>query len=599
MQKFKQAMQRHGAGGLGPCQNSFPNLAEWNIADFQWKARARIFANAVNQDASALSPSPVQSGVITPRKEGAPAGPLTTATRGKHFQAAGLEVFPTLLRAGKSLPNKQGVNQGSILGAVAGAHILCAVAPAYGIPALIHTGYCGKQLRFVERLRGMSESSVQLFKSPYFWAVMEREVFPALIRGGFVASGHKSPQYMAQAVEKFHVDVLMIPPSLLDSLLDVAQGFLRGRRVITTVGEPLTLQLANCVAGHCGLSVALRNFYDAAAAIPVPAQAMSGHGSNLNNSHVAGTVNMIPEHGVDTDLYPRLIMAEGSFEMMSPGEAGEICFGGVLAARDCLRPELTAAKFAPTENFGRIYRTGDLGRFREGALEVVQISSSVLSRSRSVQGSLRGRRVITTVGEPLTLQLANPVAGNLLGHRGLSVTLRNFYGTVYTVPEHGVGTSLRPRYVPERELRFIMALGSFELMPPGKAGEICFGEENLGQIYRTGDLGRFREGALEVVGRLGRQPKVNDVRVEPGEIEIEVSMEAAGEAMVPVEVAEAGEIGPDLPTAVSIESMQQRQAELELQLLEERQKAKEWEDKYTALLDTYEAAIRVFAETVL
>ena len=74
---------------------------------------------------------------------------------------------------------------------------------------------------------GMSESSVQLFKSPYFWAVMEWEVFPALIRGGKLvvasADGHKSPQYMAQTIEKFHVDVLMITPSVLDLLLDVAQ----------------------------------------------------------------------------------------------------------------------------------------------------------------------------------------------------------------------------------------------------------------------------------------------------------------------------------------------------------------------------------------
>ncbi|CAE7210412.1 tycC [Symbiodinium sp. CCMP2592] len=215
---------------------------------------------------------------------------------------------------------------------------------------------------------GMSESSVQLFKSPYFWAVMEWEVFPALIRGGKLvvasADGHKSPQYMAQTIEKFHVDVLMITPSVLDLLLDVAQGSLRGLRVITTVGEPLTSQLANRVASHRGLSVTLRNFYGA--------------------SESSCTVYTVPEHGVDTALYPRyvpagtpqphvsvFILAEGSFELMPPGEAGEICFGGVLAARYWQRPELTDAKFVPTEDFGRIYRTGDLGRFREGALEVV------------------------------------------------------------------------------------------------------------------------------------------------------------------------------------------------------------------------------------
>eukprot|EP00439_Symbiodinium_sp_Y106_P033938 s7333_g4.t1 len=199
-------------------------------------------------------------------------------------------------------------------------------------PALIRGWFWAEE-------HGMSESSVQLFKSPYFWAVMEWEVFPALIRGGKLvvasADGHKSPQYMAQTIEKFHVDVLMITPSVLDLLLDVAQGSLRGLRVITTVGEPLTSQLANRVAGHRGLSVTLRNFYGA--------------------SESSCTVYTVPEHGVDTALYPRyvpagtpqphvsvFIMAEGSFELMPPGEAGEICFGGD-AEMGCLLPVAKAA----------------------------------------------------------------------------------------------------------------------------------------------------------------------------------------------------------------------------------------------------------------
>jgi len=64
--------------------------------------------------------------------------------------------------AGKSLPNEQGVNQASILGAVAGAHFVRAVAPAYGIPVLINTGYCGKQL--LPWFDGMLESDEAYFK---------------------------------------------------------------------------------------------------------------------------------------------------------------------------------------------------------------------------------------------------------------------------------------------------------------------------------------------------------------------------------------------------------------------------------------------------
>jgi len=48
--------------------------------------------------------------------------------------------------AGKSLPNEKGVLQASILGAVAGAHYVRAVAPAYGIPVLVHSDHCAKKL---------------------------------------------------------------------------------------------------------------------------------------------------------------------------------------------------------------------------------------------------------------------------------------------------------------------------------------------------------------------------------------------------------------------------------------------------------------------
>jgi len=48
--------------------------------------------------------------------------------------------------AGKSLPNEKGKLQASILGAVAGAHFARAVAPAYGIPVLVHSDHCAKKL---------------------------------------------------------------------------------------------------------------------------------------------------------------------------------------------------------------------------------------------------------------------------------------------------------------------------------------------------------------------------------------------------------------------------------------------------------------------
>eukprot|EP00438_Fugacium_kawagutii_P032486 Skav233886 [mRNA] locus=scaffold435:111320:114224:- [translate_table: standard] len=58
------AMRSSGAGGLALYQSNFPSVATWNIDEFPWSARARIFVTAVNPKTGALSPSPVQSAVI-------------------------------------------------------------------------------------------------------------------------------------------------------------------------------------------------------------------------------------------------------------------------------------------------------------------------------------------------------------------------------------------------------------------------------------------------------------------------------------------------------------------------------------------------------
>merc|ERR1719160_2301283 len=63
--------------------------------------------------------------------------------------------------AGKSLPNKE--KQASILGAVAGAHLVRAIAPAYGIPVLVHSDHCAKKL--LPWFDGMLEADQAFFEA--------------------------------------------------------------------------------------------------------------------------------------------------------------------------------------------------------------------------------------------------------------------------------------------------------------------------------------------------------------------------------------------------------------------------------------------------
>jgi fructose-bisphosphate aldolase class II len=69
--------------------------------------------------------------------------------------------------AGKDLPNKK--KEASILGAVAGAHFTRLVAPAYGIPVLVHSDHCAKKL--LPWFDGMLEADMchfQQFGEPLF-----------------------------------------------------------------------------------------------------------------------------------------------------------------------------------------------------------------------------------------------------------------------------------------------------------------------------------------------------------------------------------------------------------------------------------------------
>jgi fructose-bisphosphate aldolase class II len=62
--------------------------------------------------------------------------------------------------AGKGVDNKN--QEASIAGAIAAAHYIRAVAPAYGIPVVLHTDHCAKKL--LPWLDGMMEADEAFFK---------------------------------------------------------------------------------------------------------------------------------------------------------------------------------------------------------------------------------------------------------------------------------------------------------------------------------------------------------------------------------------------------------------------------------------------------
>ncbi|KAL2759290.1 hypothetical protein ACRALDRAFT_1047315 [Sodiomyces alcalophilus JCM 7366] len=85
-----------------------------------------------------------------------------------------------------------------------------------------------------------------------------------------------------------------------------------------------------------------------------------------------------------------IVLAPGTLHPVPLGAFGEFCFGGDQVARGYLKlPDLTSTKFVDHPEFGRIYRSGDMGRMlSDGSL-------LVLGRMDG-QVKLRGQRVETS-----------------------------------------------------------------------------------------------------------------------------------------------------------------------------------------------------------
>lgn len=187
------------------------------------------------------------------------------------------------------------------------------------------------------------------------------------------AEGHKSPEYLANVVNAEEVDSLLITPQVFDLVLDVHEGrqdLLQSLRHVATVGEPLSSTVANRSKRLCP-SAHLHNFYGA--------------------SESSCTIYTVPHGGVDLSLFPVMVPAgrpqphasvylmkeepqaggPPKLTLVSHGETGEICFGGILAGRYWNNEELTVEKFPVTAGQGRLYRTGDLGRWSHGQLEII------------------------------------------------------------------------------------------------------------------------------------------------------------------------------------------------------------------------------------
>lgn len=219
-----------------------------------------------------------------------------------------------------------------------------------------------------------------LQKTPATFDVSVWEFFLPLISGATLVvappEAHRDPLALAGLIRAHGVTTLHFVPSMLEAFLAApACHGLQLRRVFTS-GEALDADLRDRF--HATVHAELHNLYG-------PTEA-------------AVDVSFWPASAEDASRpvpigYPvwntRLYILDAGMQPLPPGVAGDLYLGGVQLARGYLgRDDLTAERFLPDPfvTGGRLYRTGDVARWRDdGAVEY-------LGRSDH-QIKLRGLRI--------------------------------------------------------------------------------------------------------------------------------------------------------------------------------------------------------------
>ncbi|WP_438943990.1 amino acid adenylation domain-containing protein [Nocardia blacklockiae] len=237
------------------------------------------------------------------------------------------------------------------------------------------------QFRWAQRSYPHRGGDVVLHKTPITFDISTWELFWPLQTGAAVViaepDGHRDPAYLSRVIEERSVGTVHFVPSMLDAFLDpeanpaVAQGYPSLRRIFAA-GEALSAETAARCAALLERTELVNWYGPAEATVVTAAPATGAAGASVP---IGAPVANTRVHVLDRRLRP-----------VPPGAPGELYVAGIQLARGYLgAPALTAERFVAHAGGERLYRTGDIVRWRGDVLEY-------LGRS-DFQVKLRGQRI--------------------------------------------------------------------------------------------------------------------------------------------------------------------------------------------------------------
>lgn len=205
-----------------------------------------------------------------------------------------------------------------------------------------------------------TSADAMLWLSSFTFDISTLELMLPLCTGGRLVvapdEARADGALLAELIDAHRVRIVQATPTTWSLLSEEALAALRNR-VVLCGGEPLPAPLANRLLAA---GAQLHNVYG-------PTETTIWSTTAELTAPVSDPVPVgVPVSGT------RIFVSDPEGRPLPPGLAGEVCIAGAgvaLGYRD--RPDLTAQRFARSAEFGRYYRTGDIGRWRyDGTLEV-------------------------------------------------------------------------------------------------------------------------------------------------------------------------------------------------------------------------------------
>ncbi len=275
-----------------------------------------------------------------------------------HFRAGIITLQPDCL----PVTGVAGDNPGISVGGAALAYVLFTSGSTgrpkgVGIP---HAGVRNRLLWMQERF-GLDGGDAVLQKTPYTFDVSVWEFFWPLLAGARLVmlepGAHKEPERLTAAIRQHGITTIHFVPSMLSAFLEADSLHLcRSLRRVICSGEALTAELQQRFFAQSGAE--LHNLYGPTeASIDVTAWSCR-RDRNPQTVPIGRPIANTRIYLLDDHLNP-----------VPANVAGELYIAGVQLARGYLnRPDLTAERFLPDpfdKAGGRLYKTGDLARYRE------------------------------------------------------------------------------------------------------------------------------------------------------------------------------------------------------------------------------------------